>query len=194
MTVSVPNHPTQRPARPYHNINPNYGSYKYIPNASGPQRSQNMTRSPQAGVQHFPRHSAHPNQSCPGCGKSCISRNKCPAFGRSCHHCLKLNHFSSVCRSVQRQQQFWPVREHSPAHRRVNPIEVSMMTTLHTNMVEVSFDNATTLGLVDSGPSISVLGEAFVRQLKLGNHVQLSNLISIVGVRVPNTMLEGKLI
>ena len=57
-----------------------------------------------------------------------------------------------------------------------------MMTTLHTNMVEVSFKGISTLGLVDSGASISVLGETFVRKLNLGNQIKPSNLSSIVGV------------
>ena len=49
-------------------------------------------------------------------------------------------------------------------------------------MVEVSFKGISTLGLVDSGASISVLGETFVRKLNLGNQIKPSNLNSIVGV------------
>ena len=55
-------------------------------------------------------------------------------------------------------------------------------------MIEVSFKGISTLGLVDSGASISVLGETFVRKLNLGNQIKPSNLSSIVGVGGPNTM------
>ena len=59
-------------------------------------------------------------------------------------------------------------------------------------MVEVSFNNTTTLGLVDSGASISVLGETFVQQLQIGHRVQPSNLSSIVGVGGSKHNVRGR--
>ena len=102
-SMSKPNHQTQRLSHPSHFMKPSYNSYQYNPNTSSPRRSQDIAQPPHVGMRHFPQTPVYTNQSCQGCGKSCISRSKCPAFGRQCHHCLKLNHFSSVCRTVRRQ-------------------------------------------------------------------------------------------
>ena len=59
-------------------------------------------------------------------------------------------------------------------------------------MVEVSFNNTTTLGLVDSGASISVLNETFVQQLQIDHCVQRSNLSSIVGVGGSKHNVRGR--
>ena len=58
-------------------------------------------------------------------------------------------------------------------------------------MIEVSLNNMTTRA-VDSGASISVLGETFVQRLQIRHRVQQSNLSSIVGFRGSKNNVRGR--